>query len=123
MGNVIQNAMGSIGAQIQNNLANLAAGGQAGIPGGADGGAGGAGRGGAGLASTVAGLVNQAAQSATAHLDQAAVPNPAAGQNGHEREHAATLSASIVSMLSRPTDVDGNPTDRKSCLLPWGLMF
>jgi len=105
MGNVIQNAMGSIGAQIQTNLQNLS---------GADG----------GVAAAVAGIANQAAQNVLGNLGTSpsgqnlpTAPPPGTPQNEqhqNDREHAATLSASIVSMISRPTDADGNPTDRKS---------
>ena len=106
MGNVIQNAMGSIGAQIQTNLQNLT---------GTDG---------QGVAAAVAGIANQAAQNVLGNLtpqpsnsSQQSAPPPSGpaqtGQNQNDREHAATLSASIVSMISRPTDADGNPTDCK----------
>jgi len=115
-GNVIQNAMGTIGAQITTNLANLATNlNQSGTPG-----PGNNATSGTGFASSLAGMVSQAAQSAAAQAvlnqtqdgatEQGNEPATGSG-NRNEREHAATLSASVVSMLSRPTDIDGNPTD------------
>ena len=115
---MIQNAMGTIGAQITTNLANLATNlNQNGTPSTGSNSASGA-----GFASSLAGMVSQAAQSAAAQAvlnqtqdgatEQRNEAAPGTGSR-NEREHAATLSASVVSMLSRPTDIDGNPTDRE----------